>query len=182
VSRSLDGTWSPELDQAPRLQAGTGSASGGIRCVATWNRIEWRDLAVVELPLLALMAIFLLLTLVVMPGRQVALAGHDLLSFSLCPFLAITGIPCLFCGITRSFLAVGGFDFSEAFLLHPLGPIIFFLLAAAAVFLLLSILSRRRLKVTFAPATRKLLIYSAGSILLAAWVIKLFTWSELGLI
>ncbi len=40
-----------------------------------------------------------------------------------CVFYHLTGIPCLGCGLTRSYLAAMRFDFGEAFRMHPLWPV-----------------------------------------------------------
>lgn len=41
-----------------------------------------------------------------------------------CPFRAITGAPCPFCGMTRATLALGGGDLGGALALHPLAPVV----------------------------------------------------------
>ena len=53
----------------------------------------------------------------------------------LCAFRRATGRPCPGCGLTRSFMAMGGGDVSGAFLHHPFGPLLFLgaLLALAAI-------------------------------------------------
>jgi Protein of unknown function (DUF2752) len=40
----------------------------------------------------------------------------------LCPFRLLTGLPCPFCGMTRSLLALGRGDVAASVALHPLGP------------------------------------------------------------
>jgi hypothetical protein len=40
----------------------------------------------------------------------------------LCPFRLLTGLPCPFCGMTRSLLALGRGDVAASIALHPLGP------------------------------------------------------------
>ena len=58
-------------------------------------------------------------------------AGEDLSSGpTLCPFRLVTGLPCPFCGMTRSLLALGQGDLGASVRFHPLGP---FLLVAAAL-------------------------------------------------
>jgi Protein of unknown function (DUF2752) len=61
-----------------------------------------------------------------------ALVGADDLSSgtTLCPFRLVTGLPCPFCGMTRSLLALGRGDLSASVGFHPLGPVL--LLAALA--------------------------------------------------
>lgn len=41
-----------------------------------------------------------------------------------CPFRALTGVDCPFCGMTRATLALGGGDLSAALALHPLAPLV----------------------------------------------------------
>jgi len=52
------------------------------------------------------------------------LAGHSLFSampkVTLCPFKAVTGLPCPGCGMTHAFLALGRLDFAGAFSANPL--------------------------------------------------------------
>ncbi len=49
----------------------------------------------------------------------------------LCVFRNLTGIPCMGCGLTRSFCALAKGEATRAFLFHPLGPALF---AAACVY------------------------------------------------
>ena len=57
--------------------------------------------------------------------------GEDLSTGpTLCPFRLVTGLPCPFCGMTRSLLALGQGDLGVSVRLHPLGPV---LLVAALV-------------------------------------------------
>jgi hypothetical protein len=43
----------------------------------------------------------------------------------LCVFRNLTGIPCMGCGLTRSFCALAKGDAMRAFVFHPLGPALF---------------------------------------------------------
>jgi hypothetical protein len=45
--------------------------------------------------------------------------------FVLCPFRALTGLPCPGCGMTRAFCAIGHGDFAGAFGFNPLAPFVF---------------------------------------------------------
>jgi hypothetical protein len=51
---------------------------------------------------------------------------------TLCPFRVITGLPCPFCGVTRSLFALGRGDLESSVQFSPLGGIV----AVAAVLLL----------------------------------------------
>jgi hypothetical protein len=57
-------------------------------------------------------------------------ATHGDEHFTVCMFKSLTGIPCPACGVTRSILSLMHADFSNAFLINPLG---FFLLAALII-------------------------------------------------
>jgi len=50
-----------------------------------------------------------------------------------CGFLSLTGWPCLFCGMTRAFLAAGHGAWAEAFRQSPVGALLFPATAAFAV-------------------------------------------------
>src|SRR5436190_2028681 len=41
-----------------------------------------------------------------------------------CPFRAVTGVDCPFCGMTRATLALGAGDLRAALALHPLAPVV----------------------------------------------------------
>jgi hypothetical protein len=43
--------------------------------------------------------------------------------YVICPFLIFTGIPCPFCGLTRSLLCLMHGEITQAFWYHPLGPV-----------------------------------------------------------
>jgi len=64
------------------------------------------------------------------------LAGYSLLPALpgrvLCPFRALTGLPCPGCGITNAFLALGRLDFAGAYARNPL---VFPLAALMALYL-----------------------------------------------
>lgn len=57
-------------------------------------------------------------------GGLLHLAGYQLASalpgVPLCPFNALTGLPCPGCGMTRAFLALGRLDFAGAYASNPL--------------------------------------------------------------
>ena len=53
---------------------------------------------------------------------------------SFCMTQMLFGIPCLFCGMTRSFVCMGHGRVEEAFSYHLLGPMAFILIAIVAVF------------------------------------------------
>lgn len=85
----------------------------------------------------------------------------------LCPFRLALGIPCPFCGLTHSLLAVGQGDLAHAFSLNPLGLIV--PLAAAALLIALTRTVRRG--VAFAWP-RYLLAIGVGLIAIS-WMVQL---------
>ncbi len=44
--------------------------------------------------------------------------------YIICPFLTATGLPCPFCGLTRSLLSLSQGELLRSFWYHPLGPVI----------------------------------------------------------
>ncbi len=51
---------------------------------------------------------------------RVAIGSHG----PACPFHAVTGVDCPFCGMTRATLALGAGDVRGALALHPLAPVV----------------------------------------------------------
>jgi len=73
-----------------------------------------------------------------------SLAGVDRVKFypplgagdegtSVCLLKRLTGMPCMTCGMTRSFCAIGRGEFPEALRLHPLGPVLYVLFAVVMI-------------------------------------------------
>ncbi len=90
-----------------------------------------------------------------------------------CLFHWITKVPCLLCGMTRSFAATTRLDLRFAFTYHFLGPIFFiavWVIAAAAAW---SLLSGKRLHFKTEARTRKLLGWGLLGLLIIAWIAKL---------
>jgi hypothetical protein len=141
-----------------------------------------RDLLKVELPLLVMLFIIFLVSALVTPGLRMEPFGLGLPRIPLCPLLELTGIPCLLCGMTRSFLSMGRLDWNAAFVFHPLGPALFIILVALALVLVVSVASRHQVRVSLSPALRRGLFYMTAFILLAAWPLKVVVWSQAGLL
>lgn len=73
---------------------------------------------------------------------------------SICLFYNTTGVPCPGCGMTRSFLHLFKGHIGKAFHFHPLFPLVVF--------------------IPFLMTTKKkIYLYSAGSIFIAVWLIRL---------
>jgi hypothetical protein len=61
-------------------------------------------------------------------------SGYLGIGFPQCSFKKLTGLPCAFCGGTRSLRAIAHFHFFEAFWLNPLVTISAFVSVAGAIF------------------------------------------------
>ena len=59
--------------------------------------------------------------------------------FTLCPFRLVTGLPCPFCGLTHSLLALGQGDVDGSVRFSPLGPLVAVLALVVGVGVLRSI-------------------------------------------
>ncbi|MDH6056395.1 DUF2752 domain-containing protein [Umezakia ovalisporum] len=66
------------------------------------------------------------------------------IAFLVCPIRHLTGIPCPTCGMTRSFMAIGRGDWSQAIAEHLFGPLLFASFVVAIVHITLELLTRRR--------------------------------------
>jgi len=67
------------------------------------------------------------------------------LGLPMCGFKAVTHLPCLGCGLTRSFIALGHGHLRLAAAMHPLGLVLFPLAVALAALLVLPSERRERL-------------------------------------
>lgn len=98
----------------------------------------------------------------------------DLPGFVLCPFRAVTGLPCPGCGMTRAFCSIGHGDFAGAFGFNVLAPFVFLaalLLWAHALATLLKLDPARAALERLRPtprATRAML-----AVTLVWWVVRL---------
>jgi hypothetical protein len=95
--------------------------------LATWFRSRWASLAC-----LAVVAAALLLP-------------PEGLGLPLCQFKLMTGIPCIGCGLTRSFIGMAHLDVARAGFYHPAGVLLFPLVALTAALLPLPARVRERL-------------------------------------
>ncbi|NPV58185.1 MAG: DUF2752 domain-containing protein [Actinobacteria bacterium] len=90
-----------------------------------------------------------------------------------CLFHRLTGLPCLFCGMTRSFAATAGGRWEEAFRMHLLGPPLFVLVAALTALLLMEKALTRRLLPRPGKAFLKGAAWGFLVLLVMAWVLRL---------
>lgn len=160
----------------------SGDSPSGIGISMSRITVNWQALGVVELPLLALLLLVFAISVLVSPDFVMRASGAELPLLYVCPFFALTGIPCLFCGMTRSFMAMGNLELSQSFTFHPLGPALFVLLAGLAAALMVSVVTRQRIRLLISPALRRNLIAGGSFLLLAAWLLKVVIWRETGLI
>lgn len=97
--------------------------------------------------------------------------GHE--GNTLCILRHLTGLPCLTCGMTRSFCAISGGRFVEALEHHPLGPVIYAVLAITMIrSAWIVAFGRRRLE-----RVARMLVLSILALALAAlalWVLRLW--------
>jgi Protein of unknown function (DUF2752) len=90
-----------------------------------------------------------------------------------CPFLAITGHPCPFCGGTRSFAYMWQGDAGRAAALYPLGPALFYATVAAIPVLALTLIVNRDLVLRVSDRMRRVLFSAAIGLLTVSWALKL---------
>ena len=83
----------------------------------------------------------------------------------MCPFRLATGLPCPFCGTTRSLVALGGGDLGESVSLQPLGPAV----PVVAVILLVAVFSGR----IRALVRNRRVLRVAAAVLLLTWAVQL---------
>jgi hypothetical protein len=98
----------------------------------------------------------------------------DLPGFVVCPFRAVTGLPCPGCGMTRAFCAIGHGDFAGAFGFNVLAPFVFaaaLLLWAYALATLLKLDSVRVALERLRPTPRATRVMLA--VTLVWWVVRL---------
>jgi hypothetical protein len=106
-------------------------------------------------------ALVVLLAALLPPGKG--------LGIPLCHFRTVTGLPCLACGLTRSFIGMGHLDVAQAAFFHPVGVVLFPLVLLIALAGLMREPLRERL-VSWAERHRLLLNVSATA-LLAVFVV-----------
>ncbi|MEJ1937304.1 DUF2752 domain-containing protein, partial [Nostoc sp. NIES-2111] len=67
------------------------------------------------------------------------------IGFLVCPIRHLTGIPCPTCGMTRSFMAIGRGNWSQALGEHLFGPILLASFVVAIVHITLELLTKHRI-------------------------------------
>ncbi len=110
----------------------------------------------------------------------IALAGSVILTPSglahgpvICPFRALTALPCPLCGLTRSFVALGHADPLAAFDHHAFGPLLF-LAALTMLALRVATVARGRPARRWSPGrTARLAMWSIAAVWLAWSIARL---------
>jgi hypothetical protein len=101
------------------------------------------------------------------------LKSHHLFYNPPCIFYTVTHVPCLLCGLTRSFIDTAHGNLTAAFEMHLLGPLLFALVAAGGVYHATSLVSGYRVRVMLSPKTRRIATWSVLGVFLVCWAIKL---------
>ncbi|MDI6873004.1 DUF2752 domain-containing protein [Candidatus Solincola sp.] len=90
-----------------------------------------------------------------------------------CLFRHLTGLPCLLCGMSRSFAAASHGRLAEAFRYHLLGPPLYFLVTVVTLGLFLEWVVGRPLLPRPGEEARRRLARAGLVLLAAAWVARL---------
>ena len=99
--------------------------------------------------------------------RNNAIAGMP----SLCAFHHFTGLPCPGCGLTRAWVSMAHGHFAEAFIWHPLGPILFTSALFYTFWSAWIALARPPFPLPMKLQTR--VIMGAAAVMLIFWVLRL---------
>ena len=94
--------------------------------------------------------------------------------FSICPCKNIFGIPCPFCGMTRSFLFLGHGEIRQACRLNPLGPAVFLLVVVFWSYHAYIITARKEVMVLLSKNEKRFTIAVSAVLIIAAWGYNLF--------
>jgi hypothetical protein len=89
-----------------------------------------------------------------------------------CIFHRVTGLPCLFCGMTRSFAAMAHLELGAAFAYHLLGPVFFAAVIAAGAGAAYSLLTGWRWRLSWDKRTRKTAAWLFLGLLVATWIAR----------
>lgn len=129
-----------------------------------------------------LMYIGIIFGVIAIHSRDIQILGFSVHNF--CLIKTLFGIECPVCGVTRSVLNTMHFNFSRAFLYHPLGPLITFLIILNFIYFLLTVLFKKMIKIKWDKEVKlfskvdtiliTLLIVSWILKLIVSWILKIF--------
>ncbi len=94
--------------------------------------------------------------------------------FSVCPFKNIFGIPCPFCGMTRSFLFLGHGEIRQACRLNPLGPLVYVTVVVLWFYYAAMMTARKEVMVRLSKNEKRFTIAISAVLIIAAWGYNLF--------
>lgn len=132
------------------------------------ERTSRHDRLMHELPLFILAS-----GVVVLSFLLPALKSHHAWVNIPCIFYKVTGVPCLACGLTRSFVFTAHGNFVHAFEMHLLGPGLFILTCGLAAYLGTALVIGYRVKYRLATRTRRIAFWSVLGLFLVCWGIKI---------
>jgi Protein of unknown function (DUF2752) len=96
--------------------------------------------------------------------------------FTVCTLRRVAHIPCPFCFMTRAWATAASGDIVQAFLISPLGTVLFFSTIAAALWLIAALIFRFP-ALPIVRWSRKSPVWIAASLaLLANWAYNLWRW------
>jgi hypothetical protein len=90
-----------------------------------------------------------------------------------CWFKRVTGLPCLTCGMTRSFSLAAHGQWYEAFRMHLLGPVLFVPTCGALIYLAVSLVGGFRVRLNLSLRARRAVFWSVLGAFTTCWMIKI---------
>ncbi len=108
--------------------------------------------------------------------RHTAIEKSD---FIVCLFKRVTTLPCPSCGSTRSLLAILKGDLFGAFMLNPMGFLLFAILLVTPIWILFDVITKKSTLLVFFRKgehflSRKWVAYSAVVIVILNWIWNIF--------
>lgn len=100
---------------------------------------------------------------------------HRALGLPKCLFLEWTGLPCPSCGLTTSFTYLLHGHWREAFVVHPLGPLLYTAFGIAAACSAAEYFHRKTFLSQFISGAKMPWAYGALTLFLGVWAIRLVT-------
>ena len=117
--------------------------------------------------------LFLALFVIAMSFAIPTLKSHGAWLSIPCIFDKVTHLPCLICGMTRSFIMTAHGNFKAAFQYHLLGPVLFFATVLFAAYMTYVLVTGKRLRWQLSKRASRITYGSVLTILLVCWALKL---------